>query len=134
MTNNVVYDTERFVAAHKRFLADAKTVTDDDLALFALVNPEFAERARAMRAGFVPAESEETQKVMKLPLRSRVFFDWIKNHLNPTLATFRYKGHQLETRIEGQQKEIESLKARVLELEAREAAHGMAAEHVPADR
>ena len=34
MTDKVVYDTKAFEAAHRRFLTDPKTVTDDDLALF----------------------------------------------------------------------------------------------------
>ena len=74
MTDKVVYDTKAFEAAHRRFLTDPKTVTDDDLALFELVFPSFAERARAMRAGFVNAQTAEDRTLGKEPIRAEVFY------------------------------------------------------------
>ena len=121
MTDKVVYDTKAFEAAHRRFLTDPKTVTDDDLALIELVFPSFAERARAMRAGFVNAQTAEDRTLGKEPIRAKFFIDWIANYLAPIHATHRYKGQQAQAQIEWQWKEIESLKARVLELEAERA-------------
>jgi hypothetical protein len=43
--------------AHEKFISDATTLTDDETALFTLVDAKLGERARARRAGYVPADS-----------------------------------------------------------------------------
>ena len=58
----------RLQAAQTKFIADAKTLTDADLEQFAIVDPALAERARARRQGFVPAETELERKHNALPV------------------------------------------------------------------
>jgi hypothetical protein len=53
-------------AAHHKFVADARTLTDDDIAQLATTDRELAEKARAKRAGFVrPVSDDERQRGAK---------------------------------------------------------------------
>lgn len=54
----MMYNPVTFHEAHKKFLTDAKTLTDDDLAQFAIIDPKLAERARAKREGYVEADPD----------------------------------------------------------------------------
>lgn len=103
---SVHYDSALFEAAHGRFLDDAKSLTDDDLAQFNVVDPKFAERARAKRAGFVKARTPEEQAAAKLPVTLEMFLESLDDFYGPVLATYRHKLHEsrdlivaLESRI-----------------------------------
>jgi hypothetical protein len=113
--HDVVYDTKRFEEAHGRFLKDAKALTDDDLAQFALVSPKFAERARAKRAGFVEAEDAAQQKIGKVPLPYKDFIKWIGDYLGPILATHRYKSRQTEARCEALELRVVTLESELVQ-------------------
>lgn len=129
------YNSEAFNLAHQRFLTAAKQLTDDDLAQFAIVDPKFAERARAKRAGFVEADEEEdeaTKKALAKPLTGQFMVRWMRDHFGPVFAAHRYRSKQFQSRLEAFEErenqrafmvanlenEIRSLKAIVLELQA----------------
>jgi hypothetical protein len=59
----LTYDPQALKAAHTRYLTEPKGLTDDDLAQFAIVDPTFAERARAKRAGFVEGTTANEERV-----------------------------------------------------------------------
>ena len=111
------YDTARWTDAHHKFLDDATTLTDDDLAQLALVDPIFAERARAKRAGFVEADTrtDDEKRLLKAPVTYRELIEFFKDHIFPILSTYRYKSGEAHTRLD-------ALEQRILELEAAQAA------------
>ena len=85
-----------------------KTLTDDDIEQFATVDPKLAERARARRQGFVPAETELERKQNALPVNRRDVTEAIQDVLLPLLATHRYKCQQLETQLLEMAKRLEN--------------------------
>ena len=108
------YNVEAFQLAHKRFLTDPKSLSDDDLAQFAIVDAKFAERARAMRAGFVEADDEDTKKLAKHAVNGKELLNFFRDTVQPVLATHAYRSKQLQSRID-------SLEMRLLDLEAQRA-------------
>ena len=89
----MTYDHAAFRAAHVKFLTDAKTLSDDDLELFAIVDPKLADRARARRAGFVEADTDTDAE--KKFLAKAVTYDALHKHFTdlvaPILATYNYR-------------------------------------------
>jgi hypothetical protein len=97
-------------AAHMRFFEDAKSLTDDDLAQFSVVDPAFAERARAKRAGFVAAKTEAEAAGERLPATRGELVGMFTDCVRPLLATYRYK-------MEETRDLIVALEARIAALE-----------------
>jgi hypothetical protein len=100
------YDTKRWEQAHKRFIEDPKTVTDEDLDQFAAVDPKFSEHARAKRAGFVKARTAMEQAAGNQPARMNDLLWTVTDVIDPLLGTYRYKSDEtrelivaLETRL-----------------------------------
>jgi hypothetical protein len=85
------YDAALFQAAHKRLMVDAKTLTDDDLAQFAAVDPTLADRARAKRNGFVEAYTPAERKAAERPATLGQMLDYVNDTIAPVLATYRYR-------------------------------------------
>jgi hypothetical protein len=118
----MTYNSTAFETAHKKFLDDATTLTDDDLAQFAIVDPKLAERARAKRAGFVKAETDDDRRDLARPATMRDFLDFVVDDFGPILATYRHKNAMLEERCL-------ALEQRVLELEAQRVIADVNANH-----
>ena len=88
-----VYNTAAFHSAHTKFLDDAKSLTDKDLAQFAIVDPTLAERARARRAGYVEADTDtdaEKNLLAKVP-NYKALRTLLTDHVGPMLATYRHR-------------------------------------------
>ena len=104
------YDGKAFSAAHRKFLEDAKSLTDDDIAQFAIVDAKFAERARARRAGFVepiePGHRDKTPVTRGFLLKALQCV--IANDLTPLLATYRYRIDELVTRVAELEQHVKS--------------------------
>ena len=66
----MTFDRKLFEDAHAKFIDDATKLTDSDIAQIAIVDPKLGERARARRAGYVPADADtpEERKLMETPL------------------------------------------------------------------
>jgi hypothetical protein len=113
------YNSDAFSAAHQRFLTDAKSLTDDDLAQFAVVDPKLAERARAKRAGFVEAAEDgaATPRQFAKSITVKVLLDYQRDCLAPILATHKYRVKQLTETVERLDAHCRSLEQRLLELE-----------------
>ena len=111
----MTYDREHFKLAHERFLLTPKVLTDGDLEQLAVVDPTLAERARAKRAGFVEAEDDDDRKLATVPVTQKGLLTWQKDVIGPMISTFQF-------RLDEAHVLIRSLEARVLELEARDAA------------
>jgi hypothetical protein len=107
---SAVYNSGAFAVAHKKFLNDPKTLDESDLEQFAIVDPAFADRARAKRAGFVEAADADTPTLAR-PMTGQAFVDWYRDDLSPILATYRHKAATMQARLD-------ALEARLLELEA----------------
>lgn len=118
MKDHVVYDSVLFRLAHKRFMCDAKALTDEDIQQLALVNPQLEDRARAKRAGFLPAPEADAETVGKKAISLNFFRQWMDDFLGPIFAAHAYRQKELKTEFETQ---IRSLQGRVLELEAERA-------------
>lgn len=86
-----MYDPELFSAAHDRFCDDPKTLTDDDLAQFAAVDPRFADRARAKRSGFVEAYTPAERKAAEQPANLGQMLEFFTDHVGPILSTYRHR-------------------------------------------
>jgi len=108
------YNRAIFSAAHAKYFEAPTTLTDDELAQFAIVDPAFAERARAKRAGFVEAVNPEFQKAGELGAVMHEFVSWVADVHNPILATYRHRLDELEQR----NRELET---RLLTMEAQRA-------------
>ena len=80
---------------------------------FAIVDPALAERARARRQGFVPAETELERKHNALPVTRRDVMEAIQDVLLPRLATQRYKCEQLEAQITTMGKQLEEARSEI---------------------
>jgi BMFP domain-containing protein YqiC len=93
-----VYNSKAFEAAHRKFVDDAKTLSDEDLEQFQIVDPKLAERARARRAGFVESETEDEHKAFAQPATMRSLIDLYRDAIMPILATYRHKNAMLEER------------------------------------
>jgi hypothetical protein len=90
-----IYNRELFIQAHGRYLTDAKTLTDEDLEQFAIVDPKLAERARAKRAGYVRQRTEAERKELKVPLTRGDLTVFIEDFVSPILATYHHKGQRI---------------------------------------
>jgi hypothetical protein len=119
------YDTTLFEAAHERLLTDVKTLTDDDIAQFAAVDPTLADRARAKRSGFVEQETDEERQLLARPATHRELIDFLRDGIGPILATHRYRGKTnhdlivaLEQRITAAERSYADAEERIVELEA----------------
>lgn len=121
------YDAALFTEAHQRALGEPTALTDADLAQLAIVHPEFAERARAKRAGFVEAKTADEQKAGKRPLSYEVFGGWIADYFGPILATHRYKAREAAARLDALEQRIAALdtelRDRVKAVESRPSVH-----------
>lgn len=120
------YDPTRFQEAHGRFLLDPKSLTEADLAQFAVVDPAFAARARAKRASVTAPVAASLHKAETQPVSHRDLINWVGDFLAPILATYRYRSQQAAAHIEtldtahtGLQERCAGLEARLLALEAR---------------
>jgi hypothetical protein len=118
----MTYNATAFETAHKRFLVEPKNLTDDDLAQFAAVDPQLAERARARRSGFVEAADDDSRTLAKRALTYKGLVCFFRDHVAPILATHRYKAAQTTARLDELAERCFALEARVLELEASAAA------------
>jgi hypothetical protein len=118
----MTYHYKAFETAQQKFIDDPKTLTDADLEQFAIVEPKLAERARAKRAGYVQAESEDERQLLAQPATLRHLHDWQLDMIGPVLATYRYKNAQLEERCQ-------ALEQRMLELEAQRVIADVNANH-----
>ena len=114
----MTYNTKLFEAALQRFLIEPTTLTDDDLAQFAVVDVHLAERARAKRAGFVEAETEAERNALARPATWRDLREWHRDTIAPVLATYRHKYALLEHENVLLTERCLALEQRVLELEA----------------
>jgi hypothetical protein len=94
-----VYNRAAFTAALTKFTEDPASLTDSDIEQFAIVNPKIADRARARRQGFVPAETEMERKALDRPVTRRDVMQVLEDFLFPRLAEHRYLEEQLEARV-----------------------------------
>lgn len=95
-TMTTTYDREKWQAAFSRFNLKPKELTDDDLAQLALVDPQFADRARAARIGYAPATDP---KLDRATCSHQDLIDFMENFLQPVLGTYRHRCNELEKRI-----------------------------------
>jgi len=111
-THITKYDGERWVAAHGKFINDARTLTDEDLAHLAYVDRNHAERARAKRAGFVEEEDAFIKKHGGKPVTWKFFHQWLDNNYLPILGTLRTRIREDAERIDALEKQIKTLEER----------------------
>lgn len=106
------FDEKAWLAAHDRFLNNPTGLTDDDLTLLQLVDPKLSEKARARRAGYVEAQSDEDRRLAKQQFTFADMSKCIADILGPLAALQRFKSEERIVALEG----------RILELEAQLAA------------
>jgi hypothetical protein len=101
----VTYDGKRFSEAHGRFYGgDATLLTDRDIALFALVDPNLAATACAKRAGHVETSTADEQAALRKHVTFAFLKEWITEYLHPLLSTYRFHLNATSGRVEALEK------------------------------
>jgi hypothetical protein len=127
-TDGVTYDGKRFDEAQQRYFDDPKTLTLDDIKLFAVVDVRLGQIARAKQLGYVTTYTEEEQEALKVKVSCKTFYHWVAHWMMPTLATYRYKAKAAQSRLDAFERrlaalESDPLESRIKALESRPMLH-----------
>jgi BMFP domain-containing protein YqiC len=96
MSTETAFSPESFEQAYHKCLRDATSLTDADLRQLELIDRNFADRARATRAGFEQKLSELDKKLVPVWVMHRVVNEFC---MVPLKAEIRRR-EQLEARVE----------------------------------
>lgn len=108
---DATYDTDKCSAAIDRYIADPKSLTDEDLEQFQIINPELADYARAKRAGFEEALTDEERERNKKPLTFGTFLMCMRTTV-PQTSSMIYRIRDAHAKIEALEKRVQELSAR----------------------
>jgi hypothetical protein len=93
------YDSETFAKALRKFNGEAAHLTDDEIAMLALVDPNLGERATVARAGIVEARDEDDREFAEHHVSFKFLIGHHKNHIAPLLAAHRVMLRELQESV-----------------------------------